>query len=356
MKVLFLHHQQRRHFREEPGYNDLFLPLRESPRLTEWAEFVYQPVLRQFVDYELRLLGDTPPPQIEQVRAWMRANEAFYPCLVTVVETTAPDLIIYSPTFLRETINPLLFQSLKQQFPNIRLFTQLWDYDENNPLMLMFERDVIKASDLVAISDNISRCERIRNREGIFADFENTDAVVWLPSRVNPRAFRPLNEPKTIEVCLFGNAEGFRADVIADLTVHYRERFTHAGGHSDRHFLTYDDYAVLISRAKVVVNSQTIDSRIQIKARTREVLACRGFLIDQHNSETERFFEGSGVVLWKDFDDLHAKIDYYLAHDQEREAIAAAAHQWYLERFSAATYFDEILDHLRRRAERPAGR
>lgn len=354
MRVLFLHHQQRLHFRQEPGYNDLFLPIRESPRLTAWAEFVYQPILRQFVDYELRLLGDRPLSQVEQIQAWMRANQAFYPCLVPVIETSAPDLIVYSPTYLRETINPLIFQALKRQFPNLRLFTQLWDYDEGNPLMLMFERDIIKASDVVGISDNLSRFERIRNRQDIFAEFENTDAVIWLPTRPNPHAFRPGSEPKTIDVAVVGNAEAFRAEVVADLAGRYGQRFVHAGGFSDR-FLSHDDYAAVIRRAKIVVNSQTVPGRIQIKARTREVLACRGFLLDQHNTETERFFAGSGVVLWRDFDDLHAKIDYYLAHDEEREAVVAATHRWYLDRFPTATYFDEILHHLQRRTERPAG-
>jgi hypothetical protein len=49
---LFLHHQQRRNFRDEPGYNELFLPLCESPLLKNPQEFVYQPVLRQFFQYE----------------------------------------------------------------------------------------------------------------------------------------------------------------------------------------------------------------------------------------------------------------------------------------------------------------
>ena len=353
MKVLFLHHQQRRHYREEPGYNDLFLPLRESPHLTNWSEFVYQPILRQFFEYEIRLLGDRAATQMDQVQAWMRANQAFYPCLVPVIETAAPDLIIYSPTYMRETISPLLFQALKRQFPKLRLFTQFWDYDEGNPLWLMFERDIIKASDLVAIGDSFSRFERIRNRQDVYASFENTDAVVWLPARPNPHVFRPRSEPKTVEVCVIGSSEGFRAELIADLSRHYGPRFVHAGGvmENDR-FVSYEEYASLICRAKIVVNSQTVPSRVQIKARTREVLACRGFLLDQRNAETERFFAGSGVALWNDFDDLHAKIDYYLAHDQEREALATTTHQWYLEHFPVATYFDEILDHLRRRAEK----
>jgi hypothetical protein len=57
---LFLHHQQRRNFRDEPGYNELFLPLCESPLLKNPQEFVYQPVLRQFFQYEQRARSCQP--------------------------------------------------------------------------------------------------------------------------------------------------------------------------------------------------------------------------------------------------------------------------------------------------------
>ena len=86
--------------------------------------------------------------------------------------------------------------------------------------------------------------------------------------------------------------------------------------------------------------------RIQLKARVREVLSCGAFLLEQDTEESRRFLEGSGVVLFDGYPDLFAKIDHYLAHDEERERIARRAHEWYRARYSPDRAMQQIIDAL----------
>jgi hypothetical protein len=353
LKVLFLHHQQRRHFREEPGYNELYLSLHTSPRITASYEFVYQTMMRQFFGYEIlvngaRQIADVTEP--DRIKAYIGASQSFFPCLQQVVETCQPDLIVNSISWPFESIGPHLFTALKQMFPRLLLFTQLWDYDEQSESMTWYEQEIIKVSDLVAICDNHARLEKIHRREGVYSTYENVDAVVWLPTRPDPAVFKPVSTAKSLDICLLGSTEGFRKTVIDDLDGRYGLSFLHAGGYmADNQYVPPTSYADLIRRARIVVNTQTQPERQQVKGRSREVLACGGFLLDQENSETARFFEGSGVVLWRDLDDLHSKIDHYLTHDSVRRQIAADTHAWYMRHYPAETYFDEILDLLRQR-------
>ena len=353
MKVLFLHHQQRRHFTEEPGYNELFQPMRLSPTITECHEFVYQTVFRQYFQYEG---GYATSDEAAKFQAYGRACLTFFPVLQQTLEICRPDIVINSSSWPHESVPPILLFAIQGQFPNVRIFTQLWDYDEGNPLLMWYEREIIKASHLVSICDNHARLQRIKRREGHYAEYDNVDAVVWLPTRPNPQVFtpRPPEAPRDIDICLLGSTEGFREQVVAALRQRYGSRFVNAGGYMPGdNYLSYADYANLIHRAKIIVNTQTRPEREQVKGRVREVLACGGFLLEQSTGETERFLDGSGVILWNDMSDLGAKIDRYLADEGQREHIAATAHAWYQERYPARTYFDEVLALLEKRQLRP---
>jgi spore maturation protein CgeB len=88
---------------------------------------------------------------------------------------------------------------------------------------------------------------------------------------------------------------------------------------------------VLYSSAKVNLNV-TIQDCVDwdvITLRTFEVLACRGFLVTDRVEVAER--ELAGCVVFTDGgDDLRDKLRHYLAHEEERRAIAEAGHRWVL--------------------------
>ena len=65
-----------------------------------------------------------------------------------------------------------------------------------------------------------------------------------------------------------------------------------------------------------------------ITARTFEIPAAGGFMLHERTAEVTQYFkEGKECELFSNQDELMQKIEYYLDHDEEREAIAAAGHQ-----------------------------
>ena len=62
-----------------------------------------------------------------------------------------------------------------------------------------------------------------------------------------------------------------------------------------------------------------------INMRIVEILSCRAMLITsriEDNGFSELFIEGKHLVTYKDREELAAKIEYYLKHENERQRIA----------------------------------
>lgn len=71
-----------------------------------------------------------------------------------------------------------------------------------------------------------------------------------------------------------------------------------------------------------------IGSRNQIKARTFEVPAAGGFLLTEWAEEIDRYYKPGGELgVFRSFGELEAAIRYYLAHPEERNAIAQAGYE-----------------------------
>lgn len=124
----------------------------------------------------------------------------------------------------------------------------------------------------------------------------------------------------------------WRPQLIDWLKETYGERFNHFGG---------DGLGVVRGAAlnqlygdtKVVVGDSlclNFDYPHYWSDRVYETLGRGGFMIHPYIKGMEEDFEdGKHLVFYKfgDFDDLKAKIDYYLEHDDEREAIRLAGHE-----------------------------
>jgi spore maturation protein CgeB len=60
-----------------------------------------------------------------------------------------------------------------------------------------------------------------------------------------------------------------------------------------------------------------------VTMRVFDVLACGGFALVEHNEALEELFEvGVELESYRDLDELAAKVEYYLAHEDRRRAIA----------------------------------
>ncbi len=81
-----------------------------------------------------------------------------------------------------------------------------------------------------------------------------------------------------------------------------------------------------------------------VNPRTFEVAACGAFqLVDKRSLLTE-VFEADELSTFTSLQELHEKIDYYLAHPQEREAMAQKAQQRVLAEHTYAHRMQTLLD------------
>jgi spore maturation protein CgeB len=78
--------------------------------------------------------------------------------------------------------------------------------------------------------------------------------------------------------------------------------------------------------------------------RSFEIPACGAFMLHERNAEVlELYEEGSEIAAFGGSDELVEKIDYYLAHEQERIRIAAAGHARAVPLYSYDRRMAEIL-------------
>jgi len=78
--------------------------------------------------------------------------------------------------------------------------------------------------------------------------------------------------------------------------------------------------------------------------RTYEIPACGGFMLHERTPEVLQLFEeGKEIACFGSVEELAEKIDYYLAHQEERSAIAAAGHARCVPSYSYDNRMAEII-------------
>ena len=104
------------------------------------------------------------------------------------------------------------------------------------------------------------------------------------------------------------------------------------------------DMPHIFNRSKINLNitMRTIISGIPL--RVTDVLAAGGFLITTYQEEiAAQFKDGEELVIAYTPEDLAEKCAYYLAHEEEREAIAAAGRAKVLAAYDYADIFEKMI-------------
>jgi spore maturation protein CgeB len=82
---------------------------------------------------------------------------------------------------------------------------------------------------------------------------------------------------------------------------------------------------------------------LQIKARPFELSACGAFVISGYADDLENYYkENEEMVFYRSTEELIQKINYYLSHAEEREAIAGAGHERTIKDHTYEKRFREI--------------
>jgi len=105
-------------------------------------------------------------------------------------------------------------------------------------------------------------------------------------------------------------------------------------------------YAKILSAARINLGLMGVTPEIKDETTTRtyEIPACGGFMLHERAPEVLRLYqEGKEMAAYGSVDELAQKIDYYLAHPDERQAIAQAGHQRCVPAYSYDNRMLEIL-------------
>lgn len=96
------------------------------------------------------------------------------------------------------------------------------------------------------------------------------------------------------------------------------------------------------SKINLHITSKAIESGVP--QRVLDILACGGFCLTNYQPETAAFFDdGVELVMYTDMADLVQKADYYLQHEEEREAIAKAGREKAAAQFSLQGRLSDML-------------
>lgn len=137
----------------------------------------------------------------------------------------------------------------------------------------------------------------------------------------------------------------YRPQLITWLEETYGDKFTRANGDTETGVMRGDELNRFYAGSKVVVGDSlclNFDYPYYWSDRVFETMGRGGFIIHPYIKGMEDYFEdGKHLVFYEfgNFDDLKKKIDYYLTHDKEREAIRKAGfehvkqHHTYIERW-----------------------
>jgi spore maturation protein CgeB len=112
-----------------------------------------------------------------------------------------------------------------------------------------------------------------------------------------------------------------------------------------------DEWLKIYSSSKIVLSGHYQDPKgkipvYQASPRVFEILACGAFqLCDDQRDVFALFEDGVDLVKFTDRHDLVAKVQYYLAHSEERRAIAAQGRETVL---AGHTYQDRIRELLKK--------
>ena len=263
-----------------------------------------------------------------------------------------PDLIVYTPSWPSHCIEKETFENIKNLYPKIKIMSIWWDYDEritNKQFSyLKFEKESLVYADYIIENTSYTRYQRIKKNEGIYKEY-NANKVYWHPTLFNPYIYKKEATIKKYNIAIFGSNEGIRKKWISKLKELFPEDFFHFGSLSDiDERISSEEYVHKINQTKIFVNTQTFKYRIQLKGKIREALACGCFVLEEDNAETRAYVpEGCGIVYFKDIDDLESKIEYYLSHEKEREAIALKGYNWFNTKHNSVMWTSDILNKLK---------
>jgi hypothetical protein len=156
-----------------------------------------------------------------------------------------------------------------------------------------------------------------RNYLEVFTEHP-TDHVHWMPFACDTEVVRPIEAVRDLDVAFVGK-------LVKPTHERWRitQRIAQRWRLNPQEYCQQADIPKVYSRAKIVINLPLKDD---LNFRTFEAMSCGAMLLTRRvcNGQELLFEEGQHYAAFATEEELFAKIDYYLAHEQESAQIAAA--------------------------------
>lgn len=282
-----------------------------------WEDYNLLPALKYFgevVEYPMQNINPYSLYwQVFKKREFNRrfveaAEKLFNDGKINMIFTLASGLIFLPETF--ESISKLRMPVINFVFDDHLKFIGY-----PTPTGWSGSKDICKYITLTAVSYRGS-CEKYLYEGG---------RPLYVPEAGNYKIHRPLNMRKNIDVCFVGRNYGRRRSVV---------KFLEDNGIKIQAYgidwpngpVSIDKMVELYSSSKIVlgINDSWGGGRFFATCRDFEATLCGSMYITARNDRIAECFEdGKEIVLYEANEDLLEKIKYYLAHEAERELIAA---------------------------------
>lgn len=153
-------------------------------------------------------------------------------------------------------------------------------------------------------------------------------AALFFPEASDPGIFHPMPElPKIHDVSFVGSRYGIREKVVTALR-NAGIQVTAYGSGWDNGRIANEDVPRLFAQSRIVLGVSAIGhcpDFVGLKLRDFDAPMSGSCYMTQHNDDLNELYEiGREIATWHTMDECVEKVRYLLAHDQEREAIAAA--------------------------------
>lgn len=155
-------------------------------------------------------------------------------------------------------------------------------------------------------------------------------------------------------------AEGaYRADILSYLTDYdmkiwgddnWPYRFKYLPQLQDCYIgtrLPYEDLRKLYHLSKINLNLPAPQVITSFQPRVFEIAACKGFQIVDYRPLIDKVFNENELVIFKTIGELREKVQYFLHHEAERNAIAERLYKKVIENFTWKKWAEKILDTIR---------
>ena len=156
---------------------------------------------------------------------------------------------------------------------------------------------------------------------------------------------KPLK--KDIDVAFLGQVSSYR-DKRRDFIEYLMEQNIsgYIASHNKDQQVEHSKYAEILGRAKIGINFSYSVDKHQLKGRVFETMHAGAMLLETKNPQTAALFQdGVDYVSFSDKEDMVSKINYYLAHEEERMMIAKSGREKVLRLYNSKLFIKKFVNH-----------